>query len=204
MLLGASAFAVMPFASHANSSTHSGADSRHAPAVASFSPGALHPRTMADSLWSAGPMAKDEKLLNDAEQRERDAVLLRKMYGGNAPPSKDQVIKSIADLQLRARDTSDIMLAEERLGKAVAEASNAQDQATAVSQLQQVVQLAREANVRDSAPMMKKATSLLGLLEQNTKGPPAEVDPLGAKFDAIFAGGYAIPEFDDVPDLLDD
>ena len=64
------------------------------------------------------------------------------------------------------------------------------------------MQLAREANVARGAPMMAKATKLLALMESATRRePPAKADPLDAKMDAIFGGGYAMPGLEDLDEL---
>ena len=135
----------------------------------------------------------------------RDEALLSQMYGisqAGAPPPQDRVIRSIADLERRARQAAPVQLAEERLDKAVADAANARDQRAAARQLQQEVQLAREANVARGAPMMAKATKLLALMESATRRePPAKADPLDAKMDAIFGGGYAMPGLEDLDEL---
>jgi len=157
-----------------------------------------------------------------AEQREqrkeadarsgawRDDALVAKMGGSaasGAPPKEQaQVVRSIAELERRARQTSGIQLAEERLDKAVAEVAKASDQRAALNNLRREVDLARAENVGRGAPMMAKALSLLGLMEsatggnQRTEVAQQEEGSLDAINAAIFGGGYAMPGLDDLDD----
>ena len=94
---------------------------------------------------------------------------------------------------------SPAMVADEALKAALAKAD--------VEVLAQVIEVARAAGLRESAPNLKKAISLLATLSPSSstasdavaakRGP---VDPVDAKLDAIFSGGYAIPDDDDDDD----
>jgi hypothetical protein len=232
MLFGLSAWALMPVSSQVDSPTPPDTDSRLVPAVASFNPTThLHPDTTPHSLRSSVPKANaavlaDQENRRDAEllaqiSKSQQALRQRKAAESKqledtvdvtpaassikemkAPPPKEKVIRSIADLQRLSAGHSEVQVAEERLGKAVAEAGDAKDQKTAACTLQQEVERAEAANVKRSAPMMKKALFLLNLMASAVQNTPATADPMHAQMNAIFAADYAMPDMD-LCDLLD-
>ena len=66
----------------------------------------------------------------------------------------------------------------------------------------QAVEAASAANIGSSAPVMVKARSLLGLMESAMQTTPErKADPLDAKMDAIFGGGYAMPGLEDLDEV---
>lgn len=176
---------------------------------------------LAEATAALGEREQSRAARKEADVRSgawRDDSLVAKMGGSAAsgvpPKEQAQVIRSIADLERRARQTSGIQLAEERLDRAVAEAADAGDQRAAASNLRRAVDLARSENVGRGAPMMVKALSLLGLMETATatggdertrgdaqRGETAQDEgSLDAINAAIFGGGYAMPGLDDLDD----
>ena len=96
--------------------------------------------------------------------------------------------------------SSPAILAEERLAKAVSEASGL-PAADAADQLERLIAEARAVGVSSNSPQLKKATSLMGVLRAGAQEAGAfEVDPLAEQMSILFSdewGGYSMPELDD-------
>lgn len=108
--------------------------------------------------------------------------------------------KSIENCQ---RTLSPAIEAEERLQSAVNEAGSLSDSAAAAAMLQAVIGDAYAAGVSVSSPQMKKAASLLTVIEQavaSEQEPEGEaaapLDPHNQQMNAIFSDDYAMPDFE--------
>ena len=98
------------------------------------------------------------------------------------------------------KTTSPAIAAGERVQEAVSQVGSMPAK-EGIALLEQRIGEARAAGVRDDAPNLKKAVALLATLQPqagagavNTK----KTDPQKAAFDALFDGGYAMPDLDEL------
>merc|ERR1711871_1628213 len=90
-------------------------------------------------------------------------------------------------------------ITRERLQEAVSKDIVGLDAPEAIEVLQRVLAEARAVGVRETSPDFKRAAALLGTLEGSTtvqEPSEAESDPQKDQLDALFGGGYVMPDVD--------
>ena len=146
--------------------------------------------------------AKPKEVCGAAPSKAKPAIDLAmsvdniEMFGASGGGTLTR--KSIEDCQ---RTLSPAIEAEERLQSAVNEAGSLSDSAAAAAMLQQVIGDAYTAGVSVSSPQMRKAASLLTVIEQAVASEerPEAAAPLDAhneQMNAIFSDDYAMPDLD--------
>ena len=144
-------------------------------------------------------------------RRQKETNGAKPKEDASAAPSK---AKPVIDLSMSVdniemfgasggRTLSPAIEAEERLQSAVNEAGSLSDSAAAAAMLQAVIGDAYAAGVSVSSPQMKKAASLLTVIEQavaSEQEPEGEaaapLDPHNQQMNAIFSDDYAMPDFE--------
>ena len=99
------------------------------------------------------------------------------------------------------KTTSPAIEADERVQQVVKDVGS-MPPGEAVEALKQAIAAALEAGVRENSPTMKKAKALMGTLSTAAAAAAADdlekTDPQKDAFDALFGGGYAMPNDDDL------
>ena len=164
-----------------------------------------HPQCVSEMEWRRQQEtneAKPEDVCGAAPSKAKPAIDLAmsvdniEMFGASGGGTLTR--KSIEDCQ---RTLSPAIEAEERLQSAVNEAGSLSDSAAAAAMLQQVIGDAYTAGVSVSSPQMRKAASLLTVIEQAVASEerPEAAAPLDAhneQMNAIFSDDYAMPDLD--------
>ena len=166
-----------------------------------------HPQCVSDMEWRRQKETNGAKPKEDASAaptKAKPAIDLSmsvdniEMFGASGGGTLTR--KSIENCQ---RTLSPAIEAEERLQSAVNEAGSLSDSAAAAAMLQAVIGDAYAAGVSVSSPQMKKAASLLTVIEQavaSEQEPEGEaaapLDPHNQQMNAIFSDDYAMPDFE--------
>lgn len=166
---------------------------------------APHPQCVSDMEWRRQREtngAKPEEDARAAPSKAKPAIDLSmsvdniEMFGASGGGTLTR--ESIENCQ---RTLSPAIEAEERLQRAVNEAGSLSDSAAAAAMLQAVIGDAYAAGVSVSSPQMKKAASLLTVIEQAVASEEepeaaAPLDPHNQQMNAIFSDDYAMPDFE--------
>ena len=100
-------------------------------------------------------------------------------------------------LQNAEKMSSPAIDAEMRLQEAVAQVGGMETK-KAIELLDSTIEAAMRAGVYEKAPPLKRAVALRSTLQMaSVNEPNPEADPNKAALDALFGGGYAIPDLDD-------
>ena len=169
-------------------------------------PRSPHPQCVSDMEWRRqrenGAKPEEDAAFGAAPSKGKPAIDLSmsvdniEMFGASGGGTLTR--KSIENCQ---RTLSPAIEAEERLQSAVNEAGSLSDSAAAAAMLQAVIGDAYAAGVSVSSPQMKKAASLLTVIEQAVASEEepeaaAPLDPHNQQMNAIFSDDYAMPDFD--------
>ena len=148
-----------------------------------------------------------EKEAKEKARKEREAKIAYyqdnvDLYrpGGVMRPVPGGVTRDM--LQNARKTTSPALRAEERI-KEVLEEVGTMPPSEAIELIERAIGEARAVGARDTSPIMKKALQLQGTLMAAAGGETetqdtATTDPQKDAFDALFGGGYAMPNDDDV------
>ena len=110
---------------------------------------------------------------------------------------KPPVVLTREAIQKEHDSISPTVGAEQKLSKLLSD-SNKMDPAQLRASIQAAVDEARAAGLREDSPPLRRAASLLGVLEQSDGAASAGAsDPLAGAMDAIFGEGYAEPRLQD-------